>query len=299
MDLENFPDSVGGKRMLSYVTGGWYDKSYVGKWIYQVMGLEADKARNIFEELPSQFFVDLATWGLMYHEQKYGLPVRNDLSYEERRLLIREKRDSKFSMNPYRMESILQDRFGTEVHVYDTNDPGGFAFTHPNILSIQFVQSGDEDMFDIQDVRAHIDKIKLSHTMYDFFYSYHVWMAAAIGYQTQMAFYADISRQDCAVEIDQEYAFALKQNRIVCELGVENHMEVRQHTEVAMRTVCNLESMAKAQTGFPKMLLEYGAVNEVSCDAALRIVRNEWYIDGTYLLDGGRLLNAEDYVVEL
>lgn len=32
-DLENFPTSESAKRQLSYVTEGFYEKSYVGKWL--------------------------------------------------------------------------------------------------------------------------------------------------------------------------------------------------------------------------------------------------------------------------
>ena len=34
IDLENFPNSEAAKRMLTYVTAHWYDKSYVGKWVF-------------------------------------------------------------------------------------------------------------------------------------------------------------------------------------------------------------------------------------------------------------------------
>lgn len=95
IDLERFPWSDSANRMLTYVTKGWYDKSYVGKWIYEVMGRELDLATMHIEELPYQMFIDTATWGLKYHEIKYGLPVREDLSYEERRRLLREKKNTR------------------------------------------------------------------------------------------------------------------------------------------------------------------------------------------------------------
>ena len=44
IDLERFPWSDSANRMLTYVTKDWYDKSYVGKWIYEVMGRELDLA---------------------------------------------------------------------------------------------------------------------------------------------------------------------------------------------------------------------------------------------------------------
>ena len=73
IDLENFPTSQSAQNMLATVTPGFYDQSYVGKWLYQVMGLEFDEAeRLIAEELPLQFFPETATWGLMYHELKWG-----------------------------------------------------------------------------------------------------------------------------------------------------------------------------------------------------------------------------------
>ena len=44
VDLEHFPTNEVAQRLLTYVTRGWYDKSYVGKWIYEVIGLELDSA---------------------------------------------------------------------------------------------------------------------------------------------------------------------------------------------------------------------------------------------------------------
>ena len=73
IDLERFPWSDSANRMLTYVTKGWYDKSYVGKWIYEVMGRELDLATVHIEELPYQMFIDTATWGLKYHLDYMGL----------------------------------------------------------------------------------------------------------------------------------------------------------------------------------------------------------------------------------
>ena len=67
MNIENFPTSEAAKRMMGYITGnGFYDRSYVGKWIFQVMGVEMDEARRIIEdELPYQAFP----------EQQHGAPI--------------------------------------------------------------------------------------------------------------------------------------------------------------------------------------------------------------------------------
>ena len=123
-DLVNFPTSESAKRQLSYVSEGFYEKSYVGKWLFQVMGMEYDEARKLVEELPYQMFPETATWGLKYHELKWQLPVRENLSYEERRKVIYQKRDSKTSMTPYRMERYLESITGLKVYVTDVHDLG-------------------------------------------------------------------------------------------------------------------------------------------------------------------------------
>ncbi len=164
-DLENFPTSESAKKMLSYVSDGFYDESYVGKWLFQVMGIEYDKALEIVTDLPSQFFPETATWGLMYHEIKWGLPVRLNLSYEERRRLIYQKRDYRAPMTPYRMEKCLEDATGFEVHIADVNDPGEYGFIppHPNVFKAYFLGEGSLDSkvaFEI------LNRLKQSHTTY-------------------------------------------------------------------------------------------------------------------------------------
>lgn len=149
MDLETFPTSEAAKRMLDSVdSGGFYDKSYVGKWIFQVMGLEMDEARRFIEELPYQAFPETATWGLRYHEQKYGLPVREGMPYEERRRNIYSKRDERSPMNPYRMEVILENITGRKAHVDDESGP-------VNTFTVK-LESGDS----VVDVAAAIKKLK-------------------------------------------------------------------------------------------------------------------------------------------
>ena len=162
IDLERFPESDSAKRMLTYVTKNWYEKSYVGKWIYEVMGREIDLAAGHIEELPYQMFIDTATWGLKFHEIKYGLPIREDLSYEERRRLLREKRNTKAPMTPWRMEQVLKGVTGYEVVVHDINDPG-YRFSDPYIFSVQLEGEGE---IDIGEIRRRIDKLKQSHTIY-------------------------------------------------------------------------------------------------------------------------------------
>lgn len=161
MNIENFPTSESAKRMMGYITGNeFYGKSYVGKWIFQVMGREMDDAHlRIEEELPYQAFPETATWGLRYHEEKYGLPIRENLSYEERRKLILEKRNTRAPMNPYMMEKILENITGRKVHVSDEDTP-------INTFSVE-IEPGDNEV-DVSAAIKKLKEIKQSHVTFTF-----------------------------------------------------------------------------------------------------------------------------------
>lgn len=166
INLEEFPTSESAKKMLSYVSDGFYDESYVGKWIFQSMGEEYDKALEIAMDLPAQFYPETATWGLMYHEIKWGLPVRQNLPYEERRRLIFQKRDYRAPMTPHHMEKYLNGATGLEVHVCDINDLGEFGFSISNANQFKVVVIG-EGNFDLMPVKELVNRLKQSHTAYD------------------------------------------------------------------------------------------------------------------------------------
>jgi len=118
------------------------------------MGLEMDEVREIFEELPYQAFPETATWGLMYHEMKYELPIRNDLSYEERRKPIIIKRDTRTPMNPWQMEQIIKTMTGFEVFINDDLDV-------PNTFEVTLYNGSDT--LDFLKVRDKLQELKQSH----------------------------------------------------------------------------------------------------------------------------------------
>lgn len=165
-DLENFPISESANRMLGYVTDGFYDNSYVGKWIYQVIGEEWDSAKNIIDDFVCQLFIETATWGLRYHEIKWQLPIRDDLPYDERRRRIYQKRNYRAPITPYRMEMYLEDETKTEIHVSDANDPGeyGFGDLHPNIFKVYLILG--EESRNLHNVYGALNRLKQSHTTY-------------------------------------------------------------------------------------------------------------------------------------
>lgn len=151
-DLEHFPTSPSAIRMMSRISP-IYDRSYVGKWIFEVMGVEMDGARLRFEELRLQAFPETATWGIIYWEQKYGIPVNESLDLETRRKNVIIKRGIRSPMNPARIEQILGDMCGRQVEVTENVAPYAFQVT---------IYAGDTTV-DFGAIFQRLRRIKPSH----------------------------------------------------------------------------------------------------------------------------------------
>lgn len=106
IDLEHFPTNETAQRMLDRVSP-IYEKSYVGKWLFEIMGLEMEEARIYFEELRQQAFPERTTWAIEYWERRYAIIPKPTEDLETRRRNIGIKRSERFPMNPARMEAIV------------------------------------------------------------------------------------------------------------------------------------------------------------------------------------------------
>lgn len=122
MDLENFPTRETAKDMMSMISP-IYDRSYVGKWIFQVMATPLDLARWTVEEMKKQAFPETATWSLPWWEERYGIKGNEGKSLEERRRPIVQKRNTKRPMNPYRISQLVAEISGRQVDFYENVAP--------------------------------------------------------------------------------------------------------------------------------------------------------------------------------
>ena len=172
MNLENFPTSPAAKRMLKTVSP-IYDKSYVAKWIFQVMGLEIDEAWKFIEELRFQAFPETATWGITYWEQRYNIPPDESLSIEERRQRVIIKRGKRSPMNPARIERIVRDVTGREATVTEENRTYTF---HISVLP-------GESMVDYQELIDTIKSVKPSHLAFKVLFETDVSMTIQVNNQ--------------------------------------------------------------------------------------------------------------------
>lgn len=202
----------------------------------------------------------------MYHEMKWGLPVRENLSYEERRRLIYQKRDFKAPMTPYRMESYIANVCGFKAQVSDIHDPGEYDFypEHPNIFRVDFVGDGTLDM---KTVRAMLNGLKQSHT---------IWNA-------------------------NDRVIVILDNQNIEKVYIpEIIMKVRLPfwQKKLLDGSWNLDGSALLNAILQQMNI--GMQNRMvvvnvqeRLEASMILKKNEWYLDGMQLMDGSRAMNAE------
>lgn len=125
-DIERFPTSEAAVRMMGRISP-IYDRSYVGKWIFQVMGAEMDFVRDRYLELRDQAFPETATWAIQYWEQRYGIIPNSEDTLQTRRNRILAYRSLRVPMNPARMQKIVRDYSGLESEIDENTDD--YTFT--------------------------------------------------------------------------------------------------------------------------------------------------------------------------
>ena len=156
MDIENFPTDPTALRMMSMISQ-IYGKSYVGKWIFEVMGTEVGTASDNFKKVIQESFPDTAEEMLDVWEELYGILTKPELSISERRAAVLLKRNVHKSMNPARIAERIGTLTGTAVSVRENTAP----HTYEVCVSIE----GSD--VDYAAVRKEVDKIKQSNKTVD------------------------------------------------------------------------------------------------------------------------------------
>lgn len=151
---DNFPNDTA-RRMMDMVSP-IYDNSYVGKWIFLVMGVDMGKAKETIFGLADEVFPGTASWTLPYWESAYGLESNESLSDDERRLRILEKRNKHYPMNPERLAALLKTRFERDFEVIEKS--GTYTF----LIKINQGKAG----IDFAKLFEFVDGLKPSHMGY-------------------------------------------------------------------------------------------------------------------------------------
>ena len=128
MNLENFPTRETARDMMGMISP-IYDRSYVGKWIFEVMAFPLGLAQDVVKDLEKQAFPETATWSLPWWENRYGIPTNENLSIKERQRAVTQRRNMQVPMNPFRITEIVKGLTGRDVELRENVAPHTYEIT--------------------------------------------------------------------------------------------------------------------------------------------------------------------------
>lgn len=151
--IDRILTSESAKRMIDYVSP-IYGNSYIGLWLFNIIGIEVDELQKICDELYDQVHASTATWSLPMWEKEYGITSTEEQTIEQRRERILQMQ-KKSAMNPSKLEKLVESIAGVGVDVIEN--------TNKNTFLVRL--KGRVDNLDY--VKEQINLIKPAHTVYN------------------------------------------------------------------------------------------------------------------------------------
>ncbi|CUU46997.1 YmfQ family protein [Clostridium beijerinckii] len=133
---------------------------------YDVQGTELGGFLYYSDDVKNQLHIDTAAWGLVYWEERYGIETNLDLSYEQRREMVKAKKRGQGTTTMQMIKNVAEVFSGGEVNVIEN--------TGPYIFTIQFVGVKGIPR-NMQAFINMLEDIKPAHLGYEFKYTYTVW----------------------------------------------------------------------------------------------------------------------------
>ena len=158
-DIQNLVDEIvkspAAQRMLqNTVTEGFYNRSRIALWMFEVIGREWDEVREFVRTLPYERFPQTATWSIPIWEFVYEIEPDDSLTLEQRRARILARRLDHPPINPARIENTLSMVTGLPVEVQENVAP----YTFEVILD-----ESDTMIFDHRQALRVLREMKPSH----------------------------------------------------------------------------------------------------------------------------------------
>lgn len=317
MKLEQFPTNETAQQMMQTITGnGFYDRSYIGKWLFQVMGMELEEAKQYITELADQAFPQSVTWGIGYQEKKYGIPENPEKNLEERRKQILLQKTFHSPMNPAFLERqagliVGHDRIKVIENVA------------PYVFRVE-IQEMDDSTAIYEDVRRYVKKVKPSHLSMLIMGKYQSEFNVDITYENRLCiiseFYPRLNVEwlllDGHWRLDGKYLLNFYKSDTYIDfypviLKIWSDVVVRHAIETRCKMLIEfkikvLEKLQLLEIRTSKAVaVRYSSLSEIQSECLcevkavshLRIEVDLWHLDGSVCLDGTRGLKAQ--VIEL
>ena len=134
--------------------------------IQKNIGADVGALKNDLNESVKQFFIDTATWGLVYWEKQLGLSTDLTQTYTRRREIILAKLRGAGTTTKSMIQSVATAFSGGDVDVIE--------YPHENRFEVNFIGIKGIPP-NISGLINAIEEIKPAHLVYDFSYTYTVW----------------------------------------------------------------------------------------------------------------------------
>ena len=152
--MDKILESEAAQRIIDYVSDV-YGESYVGLWLFQVIGIVIDDINTIIMGLFDEIFPETSEKLLPYWEKEYGIIPDDTLTIEERRANIKAKMQMMAPINPAKLENILSDTVEKEEMITEV--------TGSNKIIINVIGYVD----DLTGMREIIERLKPAHVIYE------------------------------------------------------------------------------------------------------------------------------------
>lgn len=150
------------ERILDFVSP-IYGNSYVGLWLFEVIGRELDDMYHWSVGFEDQTVPDRATWSLPYWEEEYGVISDPNDTIEARRAAVIQKMMYRGPMNPKKLASIVAVSAGVDTDIEENTGKNRFSV----VLRDLPINRMDGAVKSVAAARRTVDNAKPAHLIYD------------------------------------------------------------------------------------------------------------------------------------
>ncbi len=319
-DIIHSPEA---ETFLHMVTKGFYDNSYTGLWMYEAIGREWDEMRTWADEMKREINPQTCIWSIGIWEWVYGIATDETLQLEYRRQRILAKVLETKPVNIEVMRHGVARITGCDVDITDFAGPYSFA------LKIHMLENGN--VIPYNSVREYIRKTKPSHLaaflnwiflvvinnmqIEQFFYPC-VWLHWRIPFWD--CYFLDGTRiLDGSILLNAKRRYNLRigliflmdlylndkkwyDNKVSIEFLTSLKTDYLDSKKEYIQNVC-VAYLVSIKTSYmdkrhnQNISIKFSAAIEASENiGSTKVInrRNTYYLDGSVIMDGSRLLNA-------
>lgn len=305
---------------------GWmpqvYGNAYVLLWLLEVIGTELEEMEGWSKDLEHQVVPQTATWSLPYWEERYQVPVNPEAPLEKRRADVLLRMWQRAPINPYKLEEMLTSMTGLPAKVEENTGKNHFTVRFEGYTGAEGYYLATEEL----------DRLKPAHLIYTIQYLHDFLIQAQVDYDVGMIVTTELIARgkenlgytkqllDGSRLLDGSWRLNGYQQagettdlyEAACSWNTELQF---QKVSIAAKQIHQVFLQQSIRTGSrmnlsgsvpqsvqavtPSVTVQAAATCKTGYMAEIEVRKNLWRLDGTVRLDGSRMLNAEQYGMEL